>query len=69
MNNSFYLTYPSIDDKQAWLEYTNEYIVTPSVSGVYIIDIGAIYQGKMINYYFMVQISKISGDEVNISIN
>lgn len=50
------------------IEYKNEYIVTPSVSGVYIIDIGAIYQGKMINYYFMVQISKISGDEVNVDI-
>ena len=25
MNNSFYLKYPSIDDEQSWLEYTNEY--------------------------------------------
>lgn len=51
------------------VDFTNEYIVTPSVSGPYVFVISAIYEGKDIHYYFLAEISKISGDEVNVKID
>lgn len=51
------------------VDFTNEYIITPIVSGPYIFVISAIYEGKSIEYYFLAEISKISGDEVNIKID
>ncbi len=51
------------------VEFTNEYIITPSVSGPYIFEVSAIYEGKSIHYYFLVEISKINGEEVNINID
>ena len=50
------------------VEFTDEYIVTPSISGPFIVKINAIYEGKGIEYYFMINISKTSGDEVNLKI-
>lgn len=50
------------------VNFTNEYIITPSVSGVYIFIINAVYQDKTIEYYFMCNINKISGDETKINI-
>ena len=50
------------------VEFTDEYIVTPSISGPFIVKINAIYEGKSIEYYFMMNISKTSGDEVNLKI-
>lgn len=50
------------------VDYTNEYIMTPHVNGPYIFVIEAIYQGKSIHYYFLSNISKISGDEINVKI-
>ena len=50
------------------VEFTNEYIVTPSISGPFIVKINAIYEGKSIEYYFMTNISKISGEEINLKI-
>lgn len=50
------------------VEFTNEYIVTPSISGPFIVKINAIYEGKVIDYYFMTNISKISGEEINLKI-
>ena len=40
------------------IEYTNDYIVTPSISGPYIFKLDAIYEGKPIEYYFMVNMWK-----------
>ena len=51
------------------IDFTNEYIITPSVSGPYIFVIKASYEGKNIEYYFLVEISKISGEEINIKID
>ena len=51
------------------VSYTNEYIITPSVSGAYIFRIKAIYEGKSIEYYFMTKISKTSGEEINIKMD
>ncbi len=51
------------------VEFTNEYIITPSISGQFIIKINAIYEGKSIEYYFMINISKTNGDEVNLKIS
>lgn len=48
------------------VEFTQEYIITPSISGTYIFKINAIYEGKNIEYYFMANISKISGEKVNL---
>ena len=42
--------------------------VTPSINGPFIVKINAIYEGKSIEYYFMLNISKTSGDEVNLKI-
>ena len=51
------------------VDFTDEYIITPSVSGPYIFVISATYEGKSIKYYFLAEISKISGEEVNIKID
>lgn len=51
------------------VEFTNDYIITPSVSGPYIFEISAIYEGKSIHYYFLADINKTSGEEVNIQMN
>ena len=48
------------------VEYTNEYIITPSISGAYIFKINATYNGKKIEYYFMSQISKTNGESVDV---
>lgn len=40
------------------IDYTNEYIITPNISGTYIFKISAIYQNKNIEYYFMSNISQ-----------
>lgn len=50
------------------VEFTNEYIITPSISGIFIFKINAIYEGKSIEYYFMTNISKTSGEEINLKI-
>lgn len=50
------------------VEFTNEYIITPSISGPFIVKINAIYEGKSIQYYFMTNISKTNGDEINLKI-
>ena len=52
--------------KNISISYTDEYIVTPNVSGTYIFVINAIYQGKDIHYYFMATIDKTNGDEINL---
>lgn len=54
-----------IDNK---VEFTNEYIVTPSISGPFIVKINAIYEGKNIEYYFMTNISKTNCEEINLKI-
>lgn len=48
------------------VEFTNEYIITPNISGPFIFKINAIYEGKSIEYYFMTNISKTSGEEINL---
>jgi hypothetical protein len=50
------------------VDFTNEYIITPSISGLFIVKINAIYQGKNISYYFMTNISKTNGEEINIKL-
>ena len=50
------------------VEFTNEYIITPSISGPFIVKINAIYEGKSIEYYFMTNISKTSGEDINLKI-
>ena len=50
------------------MKFTNEYIVTPSISGPFIVKINAIYEGKNIEYYFMTNISKTNGEEINLKI-
>lgn len=40
------------------IKYTNDYIITPKVNGMYIFKINADYEGKDINYYFMSEIRK-----------
>ena len=50
------------------VEFTNEYIVTPSISGPFIVKINAIYEGKSIEYYFMTNISNTNGEEINLKI-
>lgn len=49
------------------VKYTDEYIITPSISGLFIFKINAIYQGKSIEYYFMSEISKTSGEDINVN--
>ncbi len=50
------------------VEFTDEYIITPSISGPFIFKINAIYEGKNISYYFMIKINKINGEEINLKI-
>ena len=52
-------------DKQ--VEYTDKYIVTPSISGPFIFKINALYEGKDIEYYFMTNISKTNGEEIKLN--
>lgn len=40
------------------VKYTNDYIITPKVNGMYIFKINADYEGKDISYYFMSEIRK-----------
>lgn len=40
------------------IKYTNVYIITPKVNGMYIFKINADYEGKDISYYFMSEIRK-----------
>lgn len=40
------------------IKYTNDYIITPKVNGMYIFKINADYEGKDISYYFMSEIKK-----------
>lgn len=40
------------------IKYTDDYIITPKVNGMYIFKINADYEGKDINYYFMSEIRK-----------
>ena len=40
------------------IKYTNDYIITPKVNGIYIFKINADYEGKDISYYFMSEIKK-----------
>ena len=51
------------------VDFTNDYIITPSITGPYIVKIDAIYEGKNINYYFMVEISKTSGEDINLKLS
>ena len=51
------------------VEYTNEYIVTPSVSGIYIFEINSSYEGKNIEYYFLANINEISGEGINVKMD
>ena len=48
------------------VDFTNEYIITPNISGIYIFIINASYEEKNIEYYFLADISQISGEEINI---
>ena len=48
------------------VDFTNEYIITPNVSGPYIFVIKASYEGKSIDYYFLSYISKTSGEDINL---
>lgn len=40
------------------IKYTNDYIITPKVNGMYIFKINALYEGKDVSYYFMSEIRK-----------
>ena len=40
------------------IKYSNDYIITPKVNGMYIFKINADYEGKDISYYFMSEIGK-----------
>ena len=59
--------YSSKEFTDVKVKYTDEYIITPSISGIYIFKINAIYQGKSIEYYFMSEISKTSGEDINVN--
>ena len=41
------------------VDFSDEFIVMPSISGPYIFRINATYEGKKINYYFMAQSTKM----------
>ena len=47
-------------------EFTDDYIIVPNTIGPYIFVIKAIYEGKNIEYYFMVNINEISGTDIEI---
>ena len=40
------------------IKYSNDYIITPKVNGMYIFKINADYEGKDISYYFISEIRK-----------
>ena len=40
------------------IKYSNDYIITPKVNGMYIFKINVDYEGKDISYYFMSEIRK-----------
>ena len=40
------------------IKYSNDYIITPKINGMYIFKINADYEGKDISYYFMSEIRK-----------
>ena len=40
------------------IKYTNDYIITPKINGIYIFKINDDYEGKDISYYFMSEIRK-----------
>ena len=40
------------------IKYTNDYIITPKINGIYIFKINSDYEGKDISYYFMSEIRK-----------
>ena len=40
------------------IKYSNDYIITPKVNGMYIFKINADYEGKDISYYFMSEFRK-----------
>ena len=40
------------------IKYSNDYIITPKINGMYIFKINADYVGKDISYYFMSEIRK-----------
>ena len=48
------------------VEFTNEYIIIPNVSGPYIFVIKAIYEGKDIEYYFMANINGTNVTDVEV---
>ena len=48
------------------VEFTDDYIIVPNTIGPYIFVIKAIYEGKNIEYYFMVNINEISGTDIEI---
>ena len=50
------------------IEFSDDYIVTPSISGTYIFKINARYESKPIEYYFMAYICEISGENINIDL-
>lgn len=50
------------------VEFTNEYIITPYISDLYIIKINATFENKKIEYYFEVSINEISGEEINVQL-
>ena len=40
------------------IKYSNDYIITPKINGIYIFKINADYEGKDISYYFRSEIRK-----------
>ena len=40
------------------IKYSNDYIITPKINGIYIFKINADYEGKDISYYFMSEVRK-----------
>ena len=40
------------------IKYSNDYIITPKINGIYIFKTNADYEGKEISYYFMSEIRK-----------
>ena len=51
------------------INYTNDWIITPNISGTYIFIIKAIYEGKNISYYFMAEVSKTNDEDINVTID
>ena len=68
-NYSRLINHMTKDPEGIKVDYTNEYIITPSIRGTYIFEINATYENKPISYYFLVEINEISGDEVNVQID